>query len=292
MKILIYTHAFAPQVGGVETVVMLLAQGLASVDGSRGAPRGVTVVTPIAPGDFDDTRLPFRVVRRPSLGQLLQLIRAADVVHLAGPALLPLLLGRLARKPVVVEHHGFQAICPNGQFVYEPKQTLCPGYFMARRYAECLRCNAKMGRMASFKAWLLTFPRRWLCRGSAVVNIAPTKWLDTLLQLPRTTTIHHGVPDPRPSPVAAVPSRPLSFAFLGRLVSAKGPQVLLEAAAGLRARGAAFRLKVIGEGPERPNLEAQVTALGIRDSVSFLGYLPPDRLERELGDVAAVILPW
>jgi len=291
MKILIYTHAFAPQVGGVESVVMLLAQGLVSVEGAAGGPPAVIVVTPTAPGDFDDTRLPFRVVRRPSLRQLMKLIRAADVVHLAGPALLPLLLARLARKAVVVEHHGFQAICPNGQFVYEPKQTLCPGYFMARRYAECLRCNAKMGRMASFKLLLLTFPRRWLCRGSAVVNLTPTKWLDTLLQLPRTTTIHHGVPDTGPSPVTAVPSRRLTFAFLGRLVSAKGPQVLLEAAAEFRARGAAFRLKVIGEGPERPRLEARAAALGIRDSVSFFGYLPPDRLELELENVAAVILP-
>jgi hypothetical protein len=42
------------------------------------------------------------------------LIRRANVVHLAGPALLPLLLARLFRKPVVVEHHGYQAICPNG----------------------------------------------------------------------------------------------------------------------------------------------------------------------------------
>ena len=32
MKVLLYTHAFAPKVGGVETIVMSLATGLATQD--------------------------------------------------------------------------------------------------------------------------------------------------------------------------------------------------------------------------------------------------------------------
>src|SRR5215831_3166916 len=92
-RVLIYTHAFAPKVGGVETVVMSLATGLAGLSGpDRLASVCVTVVTPTPRGQFDDDSLPFRLVRQPSVAQLAHLIRAADIVHLAGPPLLPLLL--------------------------------------------------------------------------------------------------------------------------------------------------------------------------------------------------------
>ena len=42
MNVLIYSHAFAPAVGGVETFVKLLAEGLSSRPGRNGS---VTVVT-------------------------------------------------------------------------------------------------------------------------------------------------------------------------------------------------------------------------------------------------------
>src|SRR5437773_1399947 len=106
-KVLIYTHSFAPEVGGVESVVMSLASGLASQSG-RGAiqPLDVTVVTSTPRTSFDDDSLPFAIVRRPRVAHLLRLIRTSDVVHLAGPCFLPLLASLLLRKRVVVEHHG------------------------------------------------------------------------------------------------------------------------------------------------------------------------------------------
>ncbi len=293
MKILIYTHVFAPQVGGVETVVMLLAQGLASVDGSGGAPRGVTVVTPAAPGDFDDTRLPFRVVRRPSLRQLMQLIRAADVVHLAGPALLPLLLARLARKPVVVEHHGYQAICPNGLLLHEPTRAACPGHFLGRNYLECVRCNsATLGWLGSLRLLLLTFPRRWLC-GRAARNIAPSTHIGNRMALPRTVTILHGI-EPTSDFRCSSPSdasRPLCFVYVGRLVQEKGVDVLLRAAEQLVGRGYDFHLKIIGDGPERARLEEMADCCGLRGRVVFTGFLHGDDLSAALRGADVAVMP-
>ena len=51
---------------------------------------------------FDDGGLPFEVIRQPTLIRLWRLIRNADVIHIAGPALLPLLPAKLAHKPVVI----------------------------------------------------------------------------------------------------------------------------------------------------------------------------------------------
>src|SRR5208283_1449028 len=85
-QVLMYSHAFAPKIGGVETIVMSLAKGLAGLkepDGAAGA--RVTVITNTPRGRFDDESLPFQVVRQPSLRNLARLIRATDVIHLAGP---------------------------------------------------------------------------------------------------------------------------------------------------------------------------------------------------------------
>src|SRR5580693_9840022 len=230
MKLLIYSHFFAPSIGGVETLVLSLARGLAGLVAASGASEfEITLVTQTHAGKFDDLSFPFRVVRQPSLFQLWDLIRACHVVHVAGPALAPLFLGLLARKPIVLEHHGFQTICPNGQLLIEPAGTPCPGHFMAGRHGECLRCNSGQGWFASRKLWLLTFLRRFLCRRAAS-NITPTAWLGGLVHLPRVTAIPHGVEVVTPAlDLSAGPSRTPVVAFQGRLVTTKGVGILLDA---------------------------------------------------------------
>jgi glycosyltransferase involved in cell wall biosynthesis len=214
----------------------------------------------------------------------------ADVIHLAGPSLVPLLLALLIRRPVVVEHHGLQASCPNGQLFYEPKQSPCPGHFMAGRHSECWRCNAVHGDLRSLRLWLLTFVRRWLCR-RALANITPTAWLASVLQLPNAATIHHGISIALPSISSPLVHRPVAFAFLGRLVTTKGVTVLLDAALRLRRAGAPFSIKIIGEGPERRALEARVRALGLEERIVFLGALDEQQLEEVVREVDAVVMP-
>jgi len=291
MRVLIYSEAFAPKIGGVETIVMLLAQGLAQHASS--APNElveVTLATRTPADGMNDAALPFCVVRRPNFSALVRLLRRSDVIHLAGPCFLPLALGLLFRKSVVVEHHGFQAICPNGQLLYDPAGTPCPGHFMAGRHRKCLRCNAAQGKLRSLKMWLSTFPRRWLCQ-RASANILPTEWLGTLLQLNRMATIPHGLSPTSISAITRVAPQVPTFAFLGRLVSTKGARTLLDAAQQLNAKGLAFRIKIIGQGPEREILEQQARDLQIQDCVQFLGYIPIDQLQDSLADTTAVIMP-
>ena len=90
MKLLIYSHFFAPSVGGVETVVLSLARGLAELRESQGQPQfEITLVTETPAGDFRDSELPFRVIRRPGLIQLQSLIGNPTSFTLQVPPLPP-----------------------------------------------------------------------------------------------------------------------------------------------------------------------------------------------------------
>jgi len=176
MKIVFFTEDFAPTIGGVQTIVMELARGLVEWHGS---PNGnsvesfdVTVATRTPRGGMDDSAMPFRVLREPTLTQLFQLFRRANVIHLAGASMVPMAIGLSLRKPVVVEHHGYQAVCPSGNYLHEPDKTTCPGHFQNGNYAECFRCGAvEASRFKSARNLTLLFPRRWLATQVAA-NVA------------------------------------------------------------------------------------------------------------------------
>jgi glycosyltransferase involved in cell wall biosynthesis len=68
---------------------------------------------------------------------------------------------------------------------------------------------------------------------------------------------------------------PLVVGYAGRLVPAKGVDLLIEALAGLEAP---WRLHILGEGPERPALEALARRRGLADRVSFTGWRPSSEL--------------
>jgi glycosyltransferase involved in cell wall biosynthesis len=294
MKLLLYAHAWAPTVGGVQTITTGLARGLAERTAPSGGalPIDVTVVTNTPAGGMDDAALPFVVVRQPSPPRLFCLVRDADFLHLAGPSILPLIFGWLLRKPRAVEHHGFQAVCPNGLLLYQPTRTPCSGHFMAGRHRECLRCNQQEGRLRSMKMWLLTFVRRWLTQ-HARANIVPTRWLGGVLRVPRTHLIYHGLPAPESAPGGqARPSRlPITFFFVGRLVSTKGIDLLLRAARQLRARGLDFRVNIIGDGPERSALEDAARDGGLHDCVHFCGHLPAAELHALIQQSDVIVIP-
>jgi glycogen(starch) synthase len=292
MKLLIYSHFFAPSVGGVETLVLSLARGLARLRTSSGEPEfEITLATQTPAEHFEDGSLPFRVVRQPNLIQVWDLARASDVVHVAGPALAPMILGLLARKPVVVEHHGFQTICPNGQLLIEPAGTPCPGHFMAGRHGECLRCNSGQGWIASRKLWLLTFVRRFLCRRVSS-NITPTAWLGGLVRLPRVMAIPHGLEFVgAPVSYSASASQPPVIAFQGRLVTTKGVGILLDAARTLLADNRSFELLVVGDGPERAALERLSQNAPLAGHVRFTGRLLDAELDAALAHATVVVVP-
>lgn len=294
MRLLIYVHSWAPAVGGVETATMVLAQGLADWSATHdGQEIAVTLVTRTPANGMDDSAFPFRVVRRPGFGGLTRLIREADLVHIAGPCLLPSVIAWLLRKPAVIEHHGYQANCPNGLLFKQPSQTLCPGHFAARQYNECLRCcSSTQGPVGALRTLLMTFPRRLLSRKLAA-NIMISNHLGTRLGLPRSKTIYYGIPD---VPLVRIEdtllaSNVFEVAYVGRLVAEKGLSLLVKAAKSLQEQGVTFKLIFIGGGPELERLEQMVMRMGLSDLVSFTGDLRGEQLEEMVSKIDVVVMP-
>ncbi len=297
MKLLVYSHYFAPSVGGVETIVLSLARGLAELRAAGGQPQfDLTVATQTPAGNFDDRSLAFPVIREPSLVALWRLIRAADVVHVAGPSLTPLFLARLARKSVVVEHHGYQAICPNGLLVHQPDRSICPGHFQAGRYAKCFRCQTAEGMSwaRSLANLFLMFPRHALARGAAC-NIAISEHVLQRHALPRSSVVYYGIEAPSGDGFVTTAFSPLPaklcFAYVGRLVPEKGLLVLLEAAQILKAECDQFEILLIGDGPERAMLETSIERTGLSGFVRITGFLQGAAFAEVLGRVHVVVMP-
>jgi glycogen(starch) synthase len=101
MRILFSSHAFAPSIGGLETVSRNLAEEFAR----RGHEVRLITQTSAADPDSGGEPLPFPIWRRPSVRTLLALTRWCDVYfhnNISLPRVWPLLL---APRPWIVAHH-------------------------------------------------------------------------------------------------------------------------------------------------------------------------------------------
>jgi colanic acid/amylovoran biosynthesis glycosyltransferase len=79
-----------------------------------------------------------------------------------------------------------------------------------------------------------------------------------------------------PTPISAVEADHRRFCLLsvGRLHDVKDHRFLIQACATLRDQGLDFLCWIVGEGPERPALESQITALGLQGRVYLIGHVP------------------
>lgn len=102
----------------------------------------------------------------------------------------------------------------------------------------------------------------------------------------RVDLVLNGVPDrtPMSSTVATTEPGTREAIFVGRLYREKGADLAIEAAA---KWGIAMR--IVGEGPERPNLESLAQRLG--SDVSFVGHLHAEQVQEHLSRASVLVVP-
>jgi glycosyltransferase involved in cell wall biosynthesis len=86
-------------------------------------------------------------------------------------------------------------------------------------------------------------------------------------------------------------ARPGDLIFVGRLVSDKGVDVLLDALAVLHARGTTRHLTIVGGGPEELRLREQARRLGLDGQTTFVGAKTPAEIAPLLNRHRILVVP-
>jgi glycogen synthase len=116
VKILIYSRAFRPSVGGLETMMGILAEEFAA------AGHQVKVATQVATESEGNHN--YEVVRLPTLKSCVQLLRWSDVCLCANVSLRGLVPMTIAGTPLVISHHGTYDVPGHFSIVPEVKKTV------------------------------------------------------------------------------------------------------------------------------------------------------------------------
>lgn len=262
MRLLIVTNDFPPTVGGIENYTYSLAR--------RWPADETTVVTRTVPGcdEFDQT-LDFEVHRHPTslllptpglLSRLRRYIRERNVEVVHFPSALPLgVLGKRLGLPYAVSVHG-------GEFMLASR---LPG---VRQVLKSVINHASVA-----------FPQSSFAE-DLVRRFAPG------VPMQRVTC---GV-DPerygRDSVDAVKIEAGPVIVCVSRLVARKGPRTLIKALPLIGKVHSDARLLIVGDGPDRAQLENLADSLGVEQAVTFAGAVPWENVPSyyAAGDVFAL----
>ncbi len=78
---------------------------------------------------------------------------------------------------------------------------------------------------------------------------------------------------------------------IGRLTPAKGQVLLIQACAQLRDQGVPFHLTMVGDGPDRGRVEAEIAKLHLQEQINLTGSLTQEGVRAELARSDAFVLP-
>lgn len=153
------------------------------------------------------------------------------------------------------------------------------------------------------KRWVITH-QTWIARGDGSLM-----WMDRvkrlLLNAAKCISISKAVAQSMPTHSVIIPNsyddkvfrlkpeipRVLDLVFMGRLVSDKGADILLDAVSMLKSYNLTPSITIIGGGPEMEALQAQAARIGISEMVRFTGPLRGEDLCNELNRHKIMVIP-
>lgn len=242
MRILVGSHHFSPDVGGLETASALLATEFAA--------QGHEVRLVTQTEREDGAAWPFSVIRQPPPLTLLRHVRWCEVFFQNNISLQAVWPALLCRKPWIVAHQTWLRDIHGGQ---------------------------------SWRERLKRFLLRW------AVNVSISEAISKDLRVPSVR-----IGNPYRSEVFRLrPEQPRNqdLVFLGRLVSDKGLDVLVEALGILRGENLRPRLTVIGAGPEEAAVRGQAQCAGVSGQLDFVGPKSGDELALRLNAHRIMVVP-
>ncbi|SOY46774.1 putative glycosyl transferase, group 1 [Cupriavidus taiwanensis] len=194
---------------------------------------------------------PYPVTRVAGYVDLARAMLRHPLVVFVGLTFYDVLLATALRRRIVLTHHG-----PYDH--YGEKRRFTPG---------------------NVKRWMSRFYH----------NICVSRYLAGWLP-GQPLVIHNGYREDLFAPSLAA-RRPGSFAFVGRLVTEKGADLLLRSFARLRALRTDAHLTVIGDGPQYAMLVALAATLECAEAVTFAGAQPAATVAAMLARHACLVVP-
>jgi len=280
MKILLYTKAFHPMVGGIETVAATMAELLIKLG------QECEVLTPIENPEPDAFN--YKVHRRPGFLKTIKLILNSDLVISKGASLALVPYCMLLAKPFIWIHSGYQASCVDGLgWVDGEPSPLTPGASIAFHYR-------RSGLLYAAKAALKLYVRRFACKYIVDMNVAVSDWVARRQPFKRQIRIHNPFPIYRfANDVSPAPGPTYQFLYLGRLVSEKGVATLIKALGLMLQQNPEERLEllIVGEGGWRSHLEALASEVGAANNVVFAGRKTGRELQALIQQCEIAVVP-
>jgi glycosyltransferase involved in cell wall biosynthesis len=267
MKVLVVSGIYPPDIGGPATHASDLVDEL----GRRGHRVGVLTLRdePVPPHPAGVTSFPrhwpWPLRYAVGLSWLVSHRREYDVVYATGTPALAVVGSRLARRPVVLKVPGDPA--------WERSRRLGLTDLGFEEFQQAPPRHFRVHLMRALRSSAV----RW---ADAVVT--PSRALATAVggwaEVSEVRVVPNGVrldPAGRPAPVDGDledgrPPGPLRAVSVGRLVSNKGVDVLIDAVTAVEG----VELDVVGSGPELDALRRRAARNGVADRVRFSGALP------------------
>lgn len=106
----------------------------------------------------------------------------------------------------------------------------------------------------------------------------------------RVRLLYNGIPLAR-FPFSDAPRESGTILSVGRLIEKKGLHHLIRACAMLNERGLLTRCEIVGEGPMKDELKAEISRLGLRHRVQLVGAWPQEKVAEALRRAAVFALP-
>jgi glycogen(starch) synthase len=212
----------------------------------------VTVITDVGCDPSKKGKFPFPVHHRPSAEDCLRLLRKHDVFVHFNVSLRALWPLLFVRRPFVVSHQGFYVVNLVEDRDWREKLKL----IIARRASANIAASEAI---------------RQRIGGAGIVIPNPFD-AEIFREKP-----NHG--------------RSRDLVFVGRLVSDKGADLLLQALRHLGGRGIKSHLTIIGDGPERLKLERLAHQLDLHLQVRFIGAKSQREVAEELRIHKVLVVP-
>lgn len=268
MRIAFVVNNYPPKTGGVETHVHSLAQHLHSLG------HEILVIT-LAEQAETVVNDGIQVVR------MREHLRVGDVLGFPS-------LGTTRRVARLLEEHRIEAVSVHTRFF--PMTWI--GLRAARRVgAAVVHTEHGSDHVVSPSALISTLSRvvdhtlgrRVLRSADDVLGVSESVTAFVRRLSGREAHVFYNAIDASPSTEG--PPRPAEFdrlVFVGRLVAGKGADVFVDLVADLAAVNPATKAIMLGDGPDRGEIEDQVQRSGAQERITLRGRVTPEEVRREL----------